>query len=95
MSVRAYRVDEIKMKKSDSFNLWHSEKVCNWLDKNTNFFHHLNMDGVGLVEVMVDDLSNLLSQIGDQLDIREREEIEDDIKVARERGDDYITYYCF
>jgi len=94
MSIRAHRVEEIKTS-GESFNLWHDTPVVEWLRDNTLFFESLNEEMCGLTEAHVEDLKTMLSEIGDKIDPYARETIERDIKLAIERGDEYVTYYCY
>lgn len=94
MSIRAHCVEEIKTK-GESFNLWHDEQVVKWLMDNTLFFESLNEECCGLTEARVEDLKTMLSEIGDKIDPCVRETIERDIRFAIERGDEYVTYYCY
>jgi hypothetical protein len=92
MSIRAYRVMEIKTN-GPSFNLWEDEDLVEWLDKKTAFFQSLNFDAVGLTEIDVDELKRALVEINDlKQDIRKA--IEEDINAAEEIGRDYVQYYC-
>jgi hypothetical protein len=94
MSIRAHRVVEIKTHE-DSFNLWHDDEIVEWLGKKTSFFHPLSDDSCGLTEVSVGDLKAMLSEIGDKLDDHVKRAIQSDISFAEERGDEYVTYYCY
>jgi len=94
MSIRAHRVEEIKVK-GESFNLWHDRSVVDWLMANTSFFDSLNFDCFGLTEVSIDNLKRMLSEIGDEIDPDIREAIEEDIRVSLERGDEFVSYYCY
>ena len=46
MSIRAYKVIEIKTQTVESFNLWHDEWIC---DHIPEVYDGLNMDGAGLI----------------------------------------------
>lgn len=94
MSVRAYRVDEIKTN-GVSFNLWHDVEVTRWLKEKTGFFQRLNGDFCGLAVVGIDELEAMLSEIGPRLDDAVRESIEEDIEFARASGKDYVQYICY
>jgi hypothetical protein len=94
MSVRAYRVVEIKTG-GESFNLWHDEKVVDWLENKTSFFNSLNEDGCGLTYLEVDNLKTMLSEIGSEMDEYARKAIKEDISFAEQQGDSYVQYYCY
>jgi hypothetical protein len=94
MSIRAHRVEEIKTN-GGSFNLWHDEKVVDWLRQNTCFFEPLNLDWCGLTEVEVDDLKTMLSEIGDEIDEDTKKAIMEDIRSAEDQDNSYVQYYCY
>jgi len=94
MSIRAHRVEEIKTN-GDSFNLWHDEKITDWLERKTFFFNSLNGDCCGLTMVEVDDLKAMLSEIGKEINEDTRRAIEEDVRFAEERGDWLVQYYCY
>jgi hypothetical protein len=95
MSVRAYRVIEIKTAHPESFNLWHDDEVLGWLEAHTDFLDKLDRGGNGLTSILVEDLERMLTEIGDSLDKDTKERIEGDIKFAKGRGDLDIQYYCY
>lgn len=95
MSVRAYRVKKIDSAESDTFNLWHDEKLVAFLhilDEGRG----LNSDCCGLVEIPVSDLKNAAEK-ADELNLDEEtvKRLNEDIKIAEEMREDYLTYYCF
>ena len=46
MSVRAYRINKIDFDKSETFNLWHDEKLVKFFDEEYGFFETMN-EGTG------------------------------------------------
>ena len=90
MSVRAYRVNKIEHEESDTFNLWHDDKLVDFLDREYGFFEHLS-DGTGLVEVPIEALKEALEKV--EMDDELKEAIKQDIEARRDDG--YVTYYCF
>jgi hypothetical protein len=94
MSIRAHRVEEIKTNGS-SFNLWHDEKIMDWLKRKTFFFNSLNGDCCGLTGVEVDDLKAMLSEIGKEINEDTRRAIEEDVRFAEDQGDWLVQYYCY
>lgn len=93
MSVRAYRVLKIETA-GESFNLWHDIEVTRWLEKNTGFFESM-VDGTGVMDVSIEDLEEMLKEIGDKIPEHVKKNIRDDIEFAKKQGDDYVTYYCY
>ena len=90
MSVRAYRVNKIEHEESDTFNLWHDDKLVDFLDREYGFFERLS-DGTGLVEVPIEALKEALEKV--EMDDELKEAIKRDIEARRDDG--YVTYYCF
>ena len=90
MSVRAYRVNKIEHEESDTFNLWHDDKLVDFLDREYGFFERLS-DGTGLVEVPIEALKEALEKV--EMDDELKEAIKQDIEARRDDG--YVTYYCF
>ena len=91
MSVRAYRVNKIEHEESDTFNLWHDDKLIDFLDSECGFFAGLTNQGTGLVEVPVEALEEALEKV--EMDDELKEAIKQDIEARRDDG--YVTYYCF
>jgi len=58
MSVRAYRVIEIKREDSPTFSLWGSEELMSYLQSIGNW---MTNDGAGFVEFFYDDLKEALA----------------------------------
>ena len=90
MSVRAYRVIEIRQEKADTFNLWHDEKLVEFLDTQYGFFETLH-EGTGLVELPVGALERALVEVSMEEELKEA--LKKDIEACREEG--YVQYYCF
>ena len=91
MSVRAYRVKKIEHEESDSFNLWHDDKLVDFLDSECNFSAGLTIDGTGLVEVPVEALQKALEKL--ELEDEVRKALTEDIEACRD--DSPVTYYCY
>ena len=91
MSVRAYRVNKIEHEESDSFNLWHDDKLVDFLDREYGFFVGLTSEGTGLVEVPVEALQKALEKL--ELEDEVRKALTEDIEACRD--DSSVTYYCY
>ena len=91
MSVRAYRVNKIEHEQGDTFNLWHDDKLVDFLDSECDFFAGLTNEGTGLVEVPVEALQKAVEKL--EMDEELREAIRKDIEACQ--ADGYVTYYCF
>ena len=94
MSVKAYRVIEVKMETA-SFNLWHDHKLMQLLDGEGDFSSNLS-DGVGLTQVPVKLLKRAV-RMSTKLDINKEtvKQLQEDIAAAKANGEDHVTYYCF
>ena len=90
MSVRAYRVIEIRQEQADTFNLWHDEKLVEFLDTQYGFFETLH-EGTGLVELPAEALERALSEV--PMDEEVKQALQTDIEACR--GNGYVLYYCY
>ena len=91
MSIRAYRVKKIDYATPDTFNLWHDDKLVDFLDSECDFFAGLTNDGTGLVEVPIEALQEALKKV--EMNDELKEAIRKDMEACRD--DDHVTYYCF
>ncbi|MCX5810753.1 MAG: hypothetical protein NTX36_15510 [Proteobacteria bacterium] len=90
MSIRAYRVNEIKLG-GETFNLWHDEKVAQYLDDNAHF-DSLNADMCGFIEIPVTSFRAML-KIADNDQVKSNIKI--DIAFAKKNKRNYLRYDCF
>lgn len=90
MSVRAYRVNEIKREENPTFNMWHDSNLRDFLEVN-DCLENYN-DG-GMVEVSVELLKEAIKEV--KLDKEIIRAIQKDIKWAEKKGEDYILYDCY
>ena len=91
MSVRAYRVTKIEHEEGSTFNLWHDDKLMDFLDKEYGFYEGLTNDGTGLVELQIEALQEALEKV--EMDNELKEAIQKDIEACQDDG--YVTYYCY
>jgi len=94
MSVRAYRVIKIECAQPNSFNLWHDDKLVDFLDREYGFFEGMN-EGGGLTGVPVEGLKEALAKPELELGEDVIEALKRDIEAADQEGDEYIQYYCY
>jgi len=98
MSIRAYRIIEIKAEKKPSFNLWNDEKLMGFLDEK-GYLDGLNKNGGGIIEIPVVILQEALTTNDIVNDIDVIKQLEKGIKIASQKKDifnrEYITYYCY
>jgi len=92
MSVRAYRVIKIEHAQPNTFNLWHDDKLVEFLDKEYGFFEGLNESG-GLTQVPVEALKRALKEVPIDADLKEA--LTKDIEACCKEGEEYVQYYCF
>lgn len=93
MSVRAYRINKIDYENDSSFNLWHDEKLMNFLDENYGCYDTL-IEGTGIMDLQVEALEKALENKTElNLDKWIVKMLKKDIKWAKEKGG-YIQYYC-
>ena len=91
MSVRAYRVKKIDHERDNTFNLWHDDKLMEFLDSEYGFYEGLTSNGTGLVELPIEALQEALGKV--EMDKELKEAIQNDIEACRDDG--FVTYYCF
>ena len=90
MSVRAYRVTKIEHEIDNTFNLWHDDKLMDFLDSEYGFYESLSDNGVGFVKLPIEALQEALKKV--EMDKELKEAIQKDIEACR---DGYVTYYCY
>jgi len=93
MSIRAYRVISEKLG-PESFNLWHDSHIIDWLSKNGDL-DFLNMDCSGSIEIHVDDLRTMLTDLKDLMTMDAMEQIFRDIFETEKENKEYVKYSCF
>lgn len=89
MSVRAYRVKKLEIDDKCSFNIWHDEGLCEFLD----IYSKLNEDGCGIIEVDIKEIERALKEL--ELEDYRKKALERDLKEAKKNNEDYILYYCY
>jgi len=94
MSVRAHRVNEIIRAEGPSFNLWHDEKLVDFLEGH-GLFNTLN-EGSGFTELPVEVIEEAIEKAEDlEIDEYVLKSLKEDVEFAKKNGDSYITYDCF
>ena len=95
MSVRAYRIIEIKTEDIPSFNLWHDHNLRNFLDEDSDLYSLLASDGTGIAEVPVKKLKKAVKMAAElNIDEKTMNQLKKDIKAAKSSKDEYISYLC-
>ncbi len=95
MSVRAYRTGRTEAE-SETFDLWHDEKLMDYLNEKMQFLFDLNSYGTGTVSISVSLLEGAVNAADDfELDSFTVTCLQRDIAQARSVGDDAVFYDCF
>ena len=96
MSVRAHRILKVDYAPETSFNVWHDEKLVEFLDRENDlgFYNQMNDNGGGVVSLTVEVLQKVVDQA------KELELDDDTVRVLREDiasadPDETIDYDCF
>ena len=96
VSVRAYRVIEIKTEEKPSFNLWRDHNLGSFLDVEGELYSHLDSDGTGMAEVPVKILKKAVKMAVElNLDEKTVNQLKKDIAAAKSNKDEYIAYFCY
>ena len=94
MSVRAYKIIRKELEDNPSFNLWHDEKLVDYLAENTDFYGLLNDEGTGTTELEVAEIKKIIKQSKQlELDKETVEQLKKDIEGLNDN--DWIEYECF
>jgi hypothetical protein len=94
MSIRAYRV--IKKELADSsFNLWHDTDIVDFLEKDDSIMDGRTPLGIGLMDVPVVRLKELLSTYRWEAPDPRKDAIMADVAWADTNKKEYVEYECF
>ena len=90
MSIRAYRVKRIDLAKAPSFNLWHDDKLVDFLGRGGW------IDGIGGNGGLISIPSEVLEQAIETLPLDEDivQSLRADIEASKAKGEDWVEYYC-
>lgn len=91
MSVKAYRVIEIKHEDAPSFNLYGNPVLVEFLDCHSGLYSQLNNEGAGVVTVGIEALEAALEELELEDDIVEA--LKKDIAAGQDIG--CVEYDCF
>lgn len=100
MSVRAYRIVKKEVAKDSSFNLWHDDKLIDFLKGqgsaiDEGYQEYLSEDGGGTVEVSVHALQKAIDGFPFERGDYRKKAIRADIAFAKKKGNNYVLYECF
>lgn len=96
MSVRAHRILKVEYADNPSFNLYHDEKLVQFLDRqnHSGFYSQLSDDGGGVVSVEVSVLRQAIEKASElELDKDDVKTLQADIEASGEG--ETIDYDCF
>lgn len=93
MSVRAYRLIEIKTEQTPTFNLWRNSDIVDHL----YLYDRLDNDGGGLVTCAVSDIEDMLNDKdrGFEIDQEVEEALRKDIETEKANGNNYVEWLCY
>lgn len=94
MSIRAYRVIEIKLEDEPSFNLFEDKELSNYLAVEADLFDSIDSDGSGYIGVPVKVLQKAVkksSKLG--IDEKTVERLKRDIEAAKTNKDECVDYF--
>ena len=91
MSVRAYRVIEIKHEDVPSFNLYSNSELVEFLDRHSGLYSQLNDGGGGVVTIDIEALEAALEALELEDDVVEA--LKQDIEAGKDIG--CVEYDCF
>jgi len=94
MSIRAHRVIRKELADS-SFNLWHDTDIVDFLETGSHFFEGRNSDGIGMIEVPLMRLKELLANYKWEAQDYRKDAIEADVAWAEENDREFVEYDCF
>ena len=96
MSIRAYKVMEIKTQTEESFDLWHDWWIC---DNIPEVYDGLNMDGAGLVSISRQSVLKAIEylKVEKKLTSAEKSEYKKilDEMLQDSEDNDFCQYYCY
>ena len=98
MSVRAHRILSVEYAPETSFNLYHDEKLIDFLqhENDLGFYDQMNGDGGGKITVSIEALQKAIDQAKElELDEVTVRVLGEDIAVAKVHNEDYVDYDCF
>ena len=95
MSVRAYRLIEIKTETEPAFNLWSDEGQR--IIEAFALYEQLDGEGGGIIGVDIEELEALVDnpERGFNIEAETIKAIKRDIEATRANGDNYIEWYCY
>lgn len=90
MSVRAHKVKKIDYDNAESFNLWHDDKIVDYLSCELT---GLNQDSCGIIEVAVNKLEKMFEDL--KLNKEDYDVLWKNIQDAKEKDENYLMFWCF
>ena len=90
MSIRAYKVIEIKHDEAPAFNMWHDTDIMDFLE-NEGCLSTLNSDSCGFITIDIELINRMLDTLNPEL----TQQLRKDYDAAAASGEDSIDYLCF
>jgi len=91
MSIRAYKIIEIKKEENNTFNLWHDEELVEAIHLYGK--DQLNIDGCGIVEFDTEELKHSL-KFHKWQDKDQKDKLKQMIQQSKDDGG-FVSYYCY
>lgn len=96
MSIRAHRVNEIKLAETPSFKLWDNSKLMRYLEEKIDFSNSLSTNGTGDVEISIKVLKKAVKMSKElDIDVETIKRLQQDIDFATSTKNDSVIYECF
>ena len=92
MSTRAYRIIKINQENTPSFNLWHDQKLMEFLFKEEN----IEPIESGILDISVETLEKVIKN-AEKLEIDDEtlKVLKTDVETAHDEKEDYIQYMVY
>ena len=102
MSVRAYRVINIETEENNSFNVWHDQKLMDFLREHGDVNEEGMSESGGIMSVEVKALKAAVKKPAEAFEDYKKgaedyrvEAIKTVIAFAKDNGNDFVQYYCY
>ena len=95
MSILAHRIYPAKSE-FFTFDVWHDEKLVEYLNKEIDFNFSLNIYGTGIVDIPVELLEKIITLKRElELDEDTIAQIQLDISNGKSRIGEVVSYHCY
>lgn len=98
MSVRAYKVEKKILSEQATFNMWHDDKIIDFLITEGDYNPENFSENGGTMELSLETLEKMLEPVYMsklELEDYQVQAIKSDIAFAKAHKDDYVLYECY